>query len=77
MMNASFALSLVARGGFTRIDPDLDGFEGASEDALISFPVDGYTVVLDGLNVTVVDEEGTDYRYSFEEFSFIDKRFRS
>jgi hypothetical protein len=70
MMNVSFALSLIARGGFTRIDPDLDAFEGASDDALISFPVDGYTVVIDGTNVTVIDEEGTDYRFSFDDVGF-------
>jgi len=69
-MNASFALSLIARGGFTRIDLDLDAFEGASDDALISFPVDGYTVVLDGTDVTVIGEDGTDYRFSFADVSF-------
>ena len=73
-MNVPFALSLVGRGTFRPFeDSDFDAFGGlvGADDAQICDVVEGYTVVLDETNVTVIDVSAPIcYRFNLKENRF-------
>ena len=73
-MNVPFALSLVGRGTFRPFeDSDFNAFGGlvGSDDAQICDAVEGYTVVLDETNVTVIDVSAPIcYRFNLKENRF-------